>query len=341
MLNELFYKRLTVRNLIFIGAIIFMIVIAFKNIDVTLMLFASIVIACSLNPIVNKMEKKMNRNAASAIVLSLFVIILACVLIPVLYIGLYEISSFVEILTKYINNIDELVPQSPLLQSFGVTQASVDAQLEQLAVHVDDIFNGAMNFLKSLSSALLYLFVSIIFIYFFLADKKNIKAAMLKLFPPKNRERINEIFAIIAEKIGGYVVAQAYAIASVGVVMAIGLVIFKVEYAVLLALITAVLDLIPVVGPALALVICLTANIESGWLVIVGIIVSFSAAQLIENNLVRPYVYSKLLNIHPILIFIAIFLGAKYLGIVGALFAPAIAAMVCVLVEELYIKSIE
>ena len=123
--------------------------------------------------------------------------------------------------------------------------------------------------------------------------------------------------------------------------MAIGLVLFKVEYAVLLALITAVLDLIPVVGPALALVICLTANIESGWLIIVGIIVSFSAAQLIENNLVRPYVYSKLLNIHPILIFIAIFLGAKYLGIVGALFAPAIAAMVCVLVEELYIKSIE
>lgn len=341
MLNELFYKRLTVKNLIFISAIVLMIVLLLKNMDVTLMLFASIVVACSLNPLVNRLEKKMKRSIASALVLSLFLLLLLGIILPVLYIGLYEVSSFVDILTKYINNIDELVPQNSFLQFFDITQASLDVKLEQLADHIDEIFDGAINFIKGFSSALLYLLISIIFTYFFLADKNLIKASILKLFPPKNRNRMNQIFAIIARKIGGYVIAQAYAIASVGLVMTIGLLLFRVDYAVLLALITAVLDIIPVVGPAVALVICLLANAESGFFILIGIIISFTAAQLIENNLVRPYVYSKLLNLHPILIFIALFLGAKYLGIVGALFAPAIAAAICVLVEELYIKSIE
>lgn len=341
MLNELFYKRLTVKNLIFIIAVILMVMFALKNTDITLMLFASVVIACSLDPIVNKLEKKINRNFASALVLGLFVLILTGILIPVFYVGLHEISSFVDILTRYINNFDELVPQNSFLQVFDITQASVDMQLEQLANHIDEIFHGAINFIKGFSSAILYVLISIIFTYFFLADKKTIKVALLRLFPPKNRHRINEIFSIISKKIGGYVIAQAYAIASVGVVMTIGLLIFRVDYAILLALITAVLDIIPVVGPAIALIICLIVNIESGMWILVGIVISFSAAQLIENNIVRPYVYSKLLNIHPILIFVAIFLGAKYLGVVGALFAPAIAAMVCVLIDELYIKSIE
>ena len=61
----------------------------------------------------------------------------------------------------------------------------------------------------------------------------------------------------------------------------------------------------------------------------------------IENNLVRPYAFSKLLNIHPIMGFTFLYIGAKYFGVIGALFAPAFAAASCVLIEELYMKNIE
>ena len=71
------------------------------------------------------------------------------------------------------------------------------------------------------------------------------------------------------------------------------------------------------------------------------IAVVFAVAQLIENNFVRPYVFGKLLNIHPILIYLFLFISAKYMGIIGVVFAPAIAATVCVLIEELYIKNLE
>jgi len=124
-------------------------------------------------------------------------------------------------------------------------------------------------------------------------------------------------------------------------VMTLGLLIFKINYAIILGLLTGVLDIIPVIGPAIALVICLIATYEAGWGAIAVVILVFCAAQLIENNVVRPYAFGKLLNLHPIIIFLFIFIATKYLGVIGTLFAPAIAAVVCVLVEEIYIKNLK
>jgi len=59
-----------------------------------------------------------------------------------------------------------------------------------------------------------------------------------------------------------------------------------------------------------------------------------------ENNLVRPYIFGKFLDLHPLIIYLFLFITAQYLGVVGVIFAPAIAATVCVLIQELYIKNI-
>jgi len=70
------------------------------------------------------------------------------------------------------------------------------------------------------------------------------------------------------------------------------------------------------------------------------VVVVFAIAQLAENNLIRPFIFGKILNLHPLIIYLFLFITAQYLGIVGVIFAPAIAATVCVLIDELYIKSI-
>ena len=77
-----------------------------------------------------------------------------------------------------------------------------------------------------------------------------------------------------------------------------------------------------------------------GGLTLLLIIVIFAIAQIAENNLVRPYIFGKFLDLHPLIIFLALFITAQYLGVVGVIFAPAIAATVCVLIDELYIKNI-
>jgi predicted PurR-regulated permease PerM len=154
------------------------------------------------------------------------------------------------------------------------------------------------------------------------------------------KEKASDIMSSISAKIGGYVVAQIATMSSVGIIMTIGLLLSGIDYALLLGLITAILDIIPIIGPALALVICLLTAFKSGLLAMILVLIVFAVAQIAENNLVRPLIFGKILNLHPLMIYFFLFITAQYLGIIGVIFAPAIAAMVCVLIEELYIKSI-
>jgi hypothetical protein len=170
--------------------------------------------------------------------------------------------------------------------------------------------------------------------------KDIVKKGYLSLFPAQMKPRAEQIIDTISKKIGGYVIAQVVTMTSVGIIMAIGLLLIKVEYAVLLGLITAVLDIVPVVGPGLALIICLITAYKSGPLTLALIVLVFAIAQFAENNLVKPYIFGKFLDLHPLIIYLFLFITAQHLGVVGVIFAPAIAATVCVLIEELYIKNI-
>jgi predicted PurR-regulated permease PerM len=152
---------------------------------------------------------------------------------------------------------------------------------------------------------------------------------------------MREIWTISEQKLSSFVSGQFIASASVGIVMLVGLLLLGVDSAVILACVSAVLDIVPVVGPAIALIVCLAVTYKLGWTVVILTAVIFAFAQFAENNFVRPYVFGKFMDLHPIVVYIFLFVCAKYFGIVGAVFAPAIAADACVLIEELYLKSMD
>ncbi len=316
-------------------------IFVWKNPDISLMLFVAMVFASSLSPLVDKLSKKMNRTASTAIVVFGLIALLALIIIPILVLCAYQIGLFAVEFPKYISNIDKVIHSYPILHKLGLVNLNLYGMFSSAANYSSDLINTVLEFASKLSSLSLYFFITVIFIFFLIADKDYIKAATLKLFPSNMKEKAEGIIDIIGQRIGGYVIAQSCAIASVGIVMTLGLWIFGIPYSFLLGLITAVLDILPVVGPAIALVICLIATYESGVWALVIVTLVFAAAQFIENNFVRPYAFGKLLNLHPMLIFVFLFIATKYFGLVGTLFAPAIAATLCVLVEELYIKNLK
>ncbi len=334
-------ERKGVKNIIFVViAILFVIFIA-KIQDIAIMFFASYVIACSLEPIVKKLTNKMTRQQASLLTLLSTLTIIGIFLIPVIILASSEIKTFAVSFPQYIDKITVGLKNIHFLTQTPLANIDFNKITESAAGVTSDFIEHSINIIKGLSSAVVYFIISILIIYYFLADKDIIRKNTLRLFPNHLRKRADEIINIISDKIGGYVSGQLVAVSSVGIIMAIGLLLLKVDYALLLALITAVLDFIPVVGPAIGLCICLIACYDAGSKIIIGIIITFAAAQIIENNLVRPFVFSKLLNLHPILIFLSLFLTAKYMGILGVVFAPAIAATICVLIEELYMKNLD
>ena len=74
--------------------------------------------------------------------------------------------------------------------------------------------------------------------------------------------------------------------------------------------------------------------------IIVLVILLFIVAQQLSNYIVRPLVFSKWMKLHPLMIFLALFLAQQFLGFWGVILSPAIAATICVLIDELYLTPI-
>ena len=334
-------KYITVKNIIFFIIAILFIIFVTKIKDIAILFFASYVIACSLNPLVDKLSaKKMNRPLASGLVLGAVLIISGLFLVPMFVMGGHQIKSFLTQLPAHIATVKEFLVNTPILNQTILSRLDMGEVISSTSNFTTKFVNSSIDFSMGFASAVVYFLAACIIIYYFLSDKEVVKKTYLSLFPRQLKDKADEIIEVISKKIGGYVLAQIVTIASVGIIMTIGLLILKVDYALILGILNAVLDLIPVIGPGIGLLITILMAYKMGPVTIALIIAVFIIAQWAENNLVRPYIFSKFLDLHPLIIYFFLFVTAQYLGVVGVIFAPAIAATVCVLIEELYIKNI-
>ena len=340
MFENVFQKYITAKNIIFFLITILFLIFITKIKDVAILFFAAYVIACSLNPAVDKLSQKLKRSLASALVLLFVLLITAGFFTPIIILGGHEIKSFIEHIPQYAENLKALFESTPLVKITHVYQLNLGDVLSSVSDVTSNFVNKSISASINIAAALIYLILGTLITYYFMADKDTIKDAYIKLFPEQMKEKAKDIIETISRKIGGYILAQIATISSVGIIMTIGLLISGIEYALLLGLITAVLDIIPIVGPAIALLICLLTTFKAGGVAMLFVLIVFAVAQIAENNLIRPYIFGKILDLHPLIIYFFILITAQYLGIIGVIFAPAIAATVCVLIEELYIKSI-
>ena len=341
MFENLFHKYVNGKNVLFAVIAILFLVFIVQMQDIGIMFFASFVLACSMEPLVAKLSKKYNRNVAASIVLGIIVAVICIVFVPLIALAGHEIGNFIESFPQYVDSIKDLINSLPITQRPNISDMDIGGMITSASGITTKVMGETINVGKNIGSGFVYLLASLIIIYYFMADKDKVKDTCLKLFPSQMRKRTSEIYDSISQKIGGYVVAQITTMAGVGLIMTIGLMILRVDYALLLGLITCILDIIPVVGPTIALIICLIATYKSGIGIFIGVIVVFAIAQLVENNFVRPYVFGKFLNLHPLIVYLFLFITAKFLGIIGVVFAPAIAATAVVLIEEVYMKNIE
>ena len=338
---KLFNNEIPINTILFGFFLVLCLFFMFTNVDVAIMLFISLVFACSLNPIVDKLEKKMPRPAATCIVLFGALSILGVLLAFIFMLGAYQISELIKEYPNYVKNLDEAIKGSAICHTLGITKLDIEGMTSSMASSTEGAIDYVAGLLKGMGSSFAYCLTGLIFLFFFMQDKKNIKNTVLKYFPLNIKNRTEEIIDNISSKMGGYVFAQTMAVLSVFVVNAVGLLLLQNPYAISIAIIAAILDIVPVVGPAIAIVICLIGVYEFGVKVLITTLVVMVAAQLIENNLVRPYAFSKLMDLHPTIIFLSLILGGKYFGFIGVLFGPAMAATICVLLDELYVKNIE
>ena len=305
-----------------------------------MLFFASYVLACALNPFVTKLMNKMSRPLASSIVMFSSILAIIALFIPIFFVAFKEIRTFMITLPEKITGVTNF------LMNFNINGhkipdiVDIDALLNNSSDVAQGVVNHSLSITAGIVQAIVILVAMTMIVYYILIDKVYLKQKFLEFFPPDLKDKAEGILSTISTKVGKYVRAQILSMAAVGIMVSIVLVIFGVEYSTLLGLISGILDIIPILGPSIALTVILLVAYPLGLTKLILIVIGFLIVQQISNYVVRPLLFGKMMSLHPLMIFLALFLAQQFLGFWGVILSPAIAATVCVLIDELYLKPI-
>ena len=336
----IFKEYFTTKNVIFLLLILVSMKFLSQVTAIALLFFASYVIACSLNPVVDVLEKKMNRYLAATVVLLGTFAVSFVFFVPIIFVAAKQIRGFINVLPAKLEIIQDFIFNHQFYGYRIPEIINIDSILKSSSPFATGLVNQSINLTLGVFQGIMFFLAICMIVFYLLADKKIIQEGFINIFPKRMKDKAADISDNISHKVGGYVIAQLLNMVAIGILTAIGMFIMKVDYALLLGLITGVLDIIPIVGPTIALVLCLLMAYQMGPVGLALVLLMFLTAQWISNNLIRPVVFGRFLDLHPLIIIFALLVSAQFLGVWGVILAPAIAAIVCVLFDEIYLKTI-
>jgi len=175
----------------------------------------------------------------------------------------------------------------------------------------------------------------LILTFYFLVDAENLRTSMLRLFPARNRSRVATASADITVKVSAWLGGQLLLGGIIGATSALGLWLIGIPYFYVLALISAVGELIPVVGPILAAIPAIAVASTVSVNKVLLVIGFFVLQQQLENHVLVPKVMERQVGVSAVTVIVALLIGGNLLGIVGAILAVPTAAILQVLFLEL------
>lgn len=177
--------------------------------------------------------------------------------------------------------------------------------------------------------------------FYFLLDGYHIKESIIKMFPQHMRANLNDVASDMDRSLQAFFKGQIVLAALMGVVMGAIYLALGIEYALVLSVFLAVWEILPVIGPPIGFAPVLLAvalggmNIPGNHIMQLVIITAiFLVVQQIKDNIVGPKYMGNVIGVHPILIFIAIMIGARVDGMLGIIFALPAACCINVLVTH-------
>jgi predicted PurR-regulated permease PerM len=285
-------------------------------------------LAAALNPAVEWLGRRgLRRGFAVAVV---FVAAVAAIG----GLGALLIGPLVEQVTEFVEAVPDLVedasagrgPLGFLEREYGLVDRIRTAIEEQGAGGVLGLTGPAVDVLRSVVTGIVGAVTVAFLTFFMLLEGPRSVGQFMALLPETQQPRWRRVGQNIYRTIGGYTSGNLLISLIAGVSAMIVLLAIGSEYFVALALIVAILDLIPLAGATIAAVIVsVVIFVSEDWVRGLIVVVFFVVYQQIENHILQPVIYGRTVQLSPLTVLIAVLIGAELAGVLGALAAIPIA----------------
>ncbi|GIH99125.1 AI-2E family transporter [Planobispora takensis] len=308
--------------------------------SVIILIVVSLFLAVGLNPAVEALQR---RNLSR--LLAITVVFLGVISVFVAF-GLAVVPPLTTQSTEFVGNVPQYVQElqnSPIIRNLDQRFQLLE-KLQQYVVSGDfgtQMFGGVLGLGTVLLGAVFNSLTVLVLTLYFLGSINSIKEMGYRLVPRSRRTRTRLLGDEIIQRIGGYVAGNLIVSLIAGVTTFLFLSIMQVPYAMALAMIVALTDLIPLVGAFIGAGVASIVGFFVSPTVGIVCIVFFTLYQQVENYVIVPKVMKSSVDVAPLATIVAALLGGALLGVVGALLAIPIAAAVQLILREVVVPRQE
>jgi len=306
--------------------------------DMLLPLLASIVIAYLLEGVVRKMQQHgSSRIVAVVLVFSVFLAFLIFILLGIAPLVSTQLSELFKELPRYITEGQQLLLQLPQSYSFVSEQ-----QVKELFELINNELSGVGSHIVSLSlssipgliTLAIYIFLVPMLVFLFMKDKERIWKWFGSMLP-KDRVLVTQVSNEMDLQLGKYIRGKFWEIMIVGVVTYIGFAILGIKYAILLSVLVGLSVLVPYIGAAVVTIpVVFIAFFQWGWSnEFFWLLGFFGISQALDGTVLVPWLFSGLVNLHPIAIIVSVLVFGGLWGFWGVFFAIPLATLVSAVIH--------
>lgn len=305
-------KRLVIeishKTIIFTLALLFSLWLVFQIRDILFGLFIALILAGALNPTVSRLEKKGLPRWLSGLLLY---IILILVLVGCLAI----------VVPSVVAQMGELVKTFPSLTSglnfLPFSGDFLSSQVSGISAFSGKLFSFTVSVFSNVFSVLMILMVS----FYLLLEHHNLDKYLLEFFGKSVQEKGHGIVRKLERVLGNWVRAQLLLMLFVALLSYLGYSLLGLKFALPLAIIAGLLEIIPGLGPYLGAIPAVLIGFFTSPLVALAVAAWAFIVQQVENSYLVPRVMAKVVGVNPVISLVSIIVGVKLAGVGGALLA--------------------
>jgi predicted PurR-regulated permease PerM len=310
--------------------------IAFLVRDALLIIYISILIAIGLSPLVEAIERRRSRKRLPRWT--------AILLIYLALIGVL-IGVGVLVIPPLVTQARDLWASLPTLLHKGQQwlierglmgrELAVQEAVQKTPVGGSDAVGTVVGAIWGLIGGVFGVVTILILTFYLLVDFDQLVRFVIRLFPRPERARVRDATLRITAKVSAWLGGQLLLGGIIGSSAALGLWLMGVPYFYVLALLAAIGEMIPVIGPILSAIPAVIVALTVSPTLALGVLVFFFIQQQVENHVLVPKIMERQVGISAVFVISSLLIGGSLLGIVGAVLAVPTAAILQVLFEEL------
>jgi len=300
--------------------------VAWKLKFLLLIVLTSFILTVILLPFVRKL-KRFKLPAIFAIIIPFLVLVGM-----ISAFGIFVVPSFVSQFPGFLEDLEKILISLPFLnQSLVNVSALSDFVLDQF----DDYMDLAINVGSVLAQLIFGILTITVLVAYWLNGYDSIKATAITYVPAAHRRQAADIFTRIEFKLGRWFVAQLLVSLVVGLLTYAAALALGLPYAGVLAIVAAILEIIPTFGPIAAAVPAIALGLLDSPQKALAVTIVYVIIQQLESHVISPILLGRTVKLHPIIIIVSFISGGILFGFAGALLAVPTALIISSLVDSI------